>query len=228
MYYLFTLLFLMTFITPSHAEIKGKIDAGPAWVHIDVLESNKTVKKIDMAAIKADSTILIWKGVCLKPNILYGKNGVSETASGGIGIGHYTPFCEKFSITPSIGCSFTQFKTHFNYRLPFGSVTLKERFHSVSPYACMEASYCFASGWRLCGIYQYVFSKTNTKITSAIGFNSTTRSHPKGPNYALILEKDLNANWSVNIAGAYNISLTKEKHGLRAYGARIALAYWFP
>jgi hypothetical protein len=42
-----------------------------------------------------------------------------------------------------------------------------------------------------------------------------------------MLETDINDCWSVNIGGAYNISLSHEKHGLRAYGGRLALAYWF-
>lgn len=222
---LISLCFLIILLIPSalKAEICGKIDAGPAWVHIDVLESNHTVKKIDMPAIKADSTLILWKGICLKPSMLYGRISNSETFSGGLGLGHYTPITSTFSVTPSIGCSYTQFKTtlHIDY---FGlPLSLKERFRSVSPYAALEASYCFTPGWRICGIFQYVFSRTHTTIKNL----GTTKSHPKGPNYVLLLERDLNAHWSINIAAAYNISLTKEKHGLRAYGARIAAAYWF-
>lgn len=203
------------------AACSSKIDAGPAWVHIDVLESNHTIKKIDMPAIKADSTFLLWKGICLKPAFLYGRINDSETFSGSCGLGHYIPITSTFSITPCIGCTYTQFKTTLDLN-PF-FLDVKERFRSVSPYASLEASYCFMPGWRVCGIFQYVISRTHTTIK---GFG-TTKSHPKGPNYALVLEHDINANWSINIAGAYNISLTKEKHGLRAYGARIAAAYWF-
>jgi hypothetical protein len=206
------------------AECCAKIEAGPAFLHIDVLESGHTIKKLNMTAIKADASFIIWKGVCLKPTILYARQGHSEIASGGCGIGHYCPINKKFSVTPSIGCNFTQFKT--NIYIPvseFFKLQLRERFHSISPYVSLDASYCFAEGWRVIGIYQYVWSRTWTKIKDF----GTDKSRPKGANYALVLERDINDHWSVNIAAAYNVSLTKEKHGLRGYGARLAFAYWF-
>lgn len=213
-------------LTPESllAECWAKIEAGPAYLHLDVLESGHTIKEINMAAVKADSSFLVWKGICLKPTILYGRQGHSEIASGGCGIGQYIPLGGKCSITPSIGCNFTQFKT--NIHLPLSEafkLKLKERFRSISPYVSLDGSWCFAQGWRLIGVYQYVWSKSWTKIK---GFGTDT-SHPKGSNYGLVLERDINDHWSVNIGAAYNLSLTKEKHGLRGCGVRLAFAYWF-
>lgn len=217
---------LFALIIPKiNAEFNGKIDAGPTYLHIDVLESNHTIKKINMPAIKTDGLYLVWNGICLKPTILYAGKGNTQIISGGCGIGQYIPIGEKCSITPSLGCGFTQFKTTIHNYPAFPGVflDLKERFRSVSPYAAIDASYCFCKGWRIVGAYQYVWSRTHTKIK---GFDNT-KSSPKGSNYSCMIECDLNDCWSVSLGAAYNSSLTKEKHGLRGYGARLALAFWF-
>ncbi len=72
-------------------------------------------------------------------------------------------------------------------------------------------------------MYQYVWSRTITRIK---GFKDT-KSSPKGSNYSVMIESDINEKWSVNLGAAYNTSLTKEKHGLRGYGVRWGFAYWF-
>jgi hypothetical protein len=41
------------------AEICGKVDAGPTYVHIDVLESGHTIKRLEMGGVKADSSIVV-------------------------------------------------------------------------------------------------------------------------------------------------------------------------
>lgn len=206
------------------ADYGGKIDAGPTFLHIDVLESGHTIKKINMAGVKADGTWMIWNGVCLKPTILYGQQGNSQIMSGGCGLGHYTPIGSKCSITPSVGCNFTQFKTTIHYPfVPGFIVALKEKFYSISPYVALDATYCFIKGWRLVASYQYSWSRSYTKIK---GYDNT-KSSPEGSNYGLMVERDLNDSWSINLGAAYNSSLTKEKHGIRGYGVRLGFAYWF-
>lgn len=206
------------------ADYCAKIDAGPTFLHVDVLESGHTIKKINMAGVKADGSYLVWKGICLKPSILYGRQGHNEIASGGCALGHYTPIGEKCSITPSVGCTFTQFKTTIHYPFAPGFIVhLKERFRSISPYLAIDASYCFVKGWRIIASYQYAWSRSHTTIK---GYDST-KSSPEGSNYGVMIERDLNDNWSINLGAAYNTSLTKEKHGIRGYGARLGFAYWF-
>lgn len=229
--FLTTLCFCLSILNfvgnPLNADCCGKIDAGPAFLHIDVLESSHTIKKINMPAIKADGLYFVWNGVCVKPTALYAAIGNSQIISAGCGIGHYTPIGTKCSITPSIGCNLTQFKTTIHHyavkEVPGLFLNLKERFRSISPYAAIDASYCFTPGWRIIACYQYVWSRTHTKIKN---FDSS-KSSPSGSNYAMVVERDLNDNWSVNLGAAYNTSLTKEKHGLRGYGVRLGLAYWF-
>jgi hypothetical protein len=210
---------LLALTSHIHADICGKADIGAAYIHLDLLNSGKTFKRIDMGGVKADATVLVWKGVCLKPTLLYG-NGHGEIFSGGLGLGHYTPIGEKCSVTPSVGCIYTQLDTSIRLAPSYHA---SYKFYSVTPYVGLDASWCFTKGWRIVAVYQYSWSGTLTKIK---GFPSD-RSHSEGSNYGLMIEGDINSSWSVSLGGAYNLGLTKEKHGLRAYGARIAVSYWF-
>lgn len=209
---------------PIEAACKGKIDAGPAYIHIDILESGHTVKKMNLIALKSDATIMLkeGKGWCLKPSVLYG-NGQGYILSGALGLGHCFPINDWITLTPSVGCTFTEL--HTRIKLNFSGIKLSylEKFHSTSPYLCLEATLNIAKGWRLCGMFQYAWSRTHTTIVHLL----KDKSHTKGPNYGISLEYDINNNWSVNVVGAYNITLTKERHGLRGAGAKVGLAYWF-
>lgn len=212
---------LIAYKIPLHAETKGKVDLAPAYVHIDILESGKTVKRMDLPAVKSEATILIYKGLCLKPNILYGS-GRGSIFNAGLGIGYCLPISERVCLTPSVGCSFTNLRTTINIPL-LGLFHLNERFRSISPYVGLDATYSITECWRICAAVQYVFSRTHTKIEHLL----TDKSHTKGPNYGIMLERDLNEEWSVQLGAAYNISLSKEKHGLRGYGFKLGLAKWF-
>lgn len=209
------------FISNASADTCGKIDVSPTYVHLDVLESGHTVKRLDMGGIRVDGSGLVWKGLCVKPTAMY-VYGHGELFTVGMGIGHYTPITDRFSLTPTIGCVYTELRTKINIR-PFFLYNLKEHFQSVSPYLSLEATYKIVPGLRFSFIYQYAYSATHTVIKHL----GTDNSHSWGPSYAVLLEKDLSDKWSVNIGGAYNIMLTKEKHGLRGYGGKIGVAYWF-
>ncbi|MEI8125931.1 MAG: hypothetical protein WCG42_09255 [Parachlamydiaceae bacterium] len=218
------LLSLSCFSGNLAADVCGKFDFGPAYLHIDVLQSGHTIQTLNMPGLRIDSTVIVWKGVCVKPFLTYGGKGSSQIYNLGCGVGHYTPIGDKCSITPSVGVAYTNFKTHFH--VPTSSevsIVLEEQFQSISPYVGIDASYCFYKGWRLVGSYQYLWSFSQTEIKG----QPTTNSQPKGSCYGLMVEYDVNNKWSINLGAAYNISLTKEKHGLRGYGARLGFAYWF-
>lgn len=200
---------------------QGKVDFAPAYVHIDILEHQKTVKRMDLLAFKADATIVINNGFCLKPTILAGT-GHGAIFSGGLGIGHCIPITNRITLTPYVGCTYTHLRTTIDIPM-LALKDLKERFRSISPYVSLEATIKIAEGWRICGVVQYAWSRTHTTIKHLL----SDKSNAKGPNYALLLEHDLNDKWSVNIGAAYNISLTKEKHGLRGAGVKLGLARWF-
>lgn len=221
---------IVTTIMPSYAEYCGRWDIGPAYARIDVLESGHTVKTVNMGAIRTDATIIPSKewGFCIKPCFLYGKGHHGELITGGAAVGFCCPFRDCFYFTPLVGCTLTQFKTKIDVPVPVMDmiVTLedvKERFRSVSPYIGLEITYSFWDCWRICGMYQYAWSRTHTTLKHLL----KSKSKACGPNYSLMIERDINKNWSVNIGAAYNISLTKEKHGLRGMGVKLGVAYWW-
>lgn len=223
------------------AEIWGKLDVAPAYVHIDVLEHEKTVHRIDMCAFKGDASIIIWKGLCFKPTLLAGGSGGGSIVSTGIGIGHCTPIWDWLVLTPSAGCLYTSLSTHIDLDIPFPlSPTgffhlhrVKENFASVSPYIGLDATFRITCDWRVYLQFQYAWSKTHTTLTKSHAFPGGTKfkhtdnSKANGPNWGVMVEYDVLECLSVNCGAAYNTSLTKEKHGLRGYGCKLGLAYWF-
>lgn len=210
----------------AEPECRGKIDIGPAYVHVDVLKSGKTDHKLDLAAVKAEFNYRFWKCLVIRPTLLYGRGCCNdEIFNGGAGIGVALPLSKCFGIMPIAGINFGYLSTHFKlehpqFPCPF---CVKEKFHSSSPYIALEVSWTFTPTWRLLANYQYSWSRTRTVIKPFV----KDRSHSEGSNYAAMIEHDLNKNWSINLGAAYNESLTKEKHGLRAYGFKLGVAYWF-
>lgn len=207
------------------AEMKGKIDVGPAYVHLDILESGRTIDTKNLFAVRADACVLVYKGFCLKPTFLASCNS-TELMTGGIGIGHYIPIGEDFSITPTVGCNFTYLRTTVDVNHPIFPIvlTFTERFRSTSPFVGLDATWNFYPQWRIGGTFQYAWSETTTIIRS---LDISSKSHCQGPSYAAFIEHDFNDCFSINLAGAYNLSLTKEKHGLRAAGLKLGFVYWF-
>jgi hypothetical protein len=210
----------------------GRLDVGPAYVRMDILESGKTQRTLDLYAVRADATLLIYKGLCLKPWFL-GADGKANLNSAGIGIGYCIPLhmlglsCYPSDlciiVTPSIG--YTQ--TRFNSRVPiefFGQeLQFREKFISHGVYGCLEICWTFWEKWRLSGQFTYTWSHVKTTIRPLF----TSHDHTSGPNYAISLERDILDCLSINIGAAYNISLSKERHGLRGTGVKLGLAYWF-
>lgn len=223
------------------AEIWGKVDVAPAYVHIDVLEHEKTVHRIDMCAFKGDATVIVWKGLCFKPTVLAGGSGGGNIVTTGLGLGFCTPCWDWLVLTPSAGCLYTNMTTHIDLDIPFPlSPTgffhlhrVRENFWSVSPYIALEATFRIRCDFRICAQFQYAWSTTHTTLSkheafpNGKRFKHTDKSHSDGPSYGVLVEYDLNDCFSINAGAAYNLTLTKEKHGLRGYGGKLGLAYWF-
>ncbi len=208
---------------PLEAKIWGKVDLSAAYVHLDILESNRTVQKIDMPAVRLDGNIVFYEGWCIKPLVMYGKNQ-AELTTLGLGIGHVIPFWECFYLTPSVGCSYTHVTTTFHLRHPdFGHLQFHEEFHSIAPYGCLELTYTIREDMRVTGSFQWAWARTHTKIKRLLD----DKSNSNGPNIGLQFEYDLSKCWSVNIGGAYNESLGETKDGIRAWGGKLGLARWF-
>lgn len=226
LFFLSVLIFLSCY-SSLFARCSGKVDLGPAYIHLDVLESNKTIKTMDLLGVKADAMILFFegKGWGIKPSLLYGRGDsrLGEVFSGGVGFGHCTPITDCFTVTPSVGITYGYIKTRIRIPDFFGRMHFTEKFRSTSPYLALDATYTIIKGLRVCGMFQYAWSRTHTTIVGVL----KDKSNAKGPNYALMVEYDLNDHWSLQLAGAYNISLSKEKHGIRGAGGKLGVAYWF-
>jgi hypothetical protein len=205
------------------AKVWGKVDLSPSYVHLDILEANRTVQKIDMAAIRVDGLVIFCDGWCVKPLFMYGKNN-AELTTAGIGFGHCIPFWECYYFTPTVGVSYTNINTTFHLHHPLaGHLEFHERFRSLAPYVCFELSYSIRKNMRITGSFQWAWSRTHTKIKGLIN----VKSNSNGPNVGLQYEYDLNKCWSVNIGAAYNESMGETKDGIRAWGGKLGLARWF-
>lgn len=199
---------------------KARIDAGPAYVHVDMLESGKTRRSLDLYAGRIDATIVCY-GVAIKPSLML-ADGKANLNTGSIGIGFCYPLTEDFTISPSIGYTETHFKSRINFP-EYNLSHLREKFKSQGYYTALELGWTFMPTWRVYVSYQYAWSYVKTTIRPL----ATTKNHTQGPYYAATLEKDINKNWSISLSGGYNISLSKEKHGLRGAGTKLGIVYWF-
>lgn len=221
------------------AQCSAKVDLGLAYVHLDNLFEGKTEHSNDLAAIRADVNFKLFKGLIVKPTVLFGSSEPFKVESedslfaAAITVGHCFPITEKLLIQPNLGWTYTRMKTVFNGTTtevnPFlGEVDIrfhgvKQSFRSNGPSIGLEAYYSFTDCFRTCLSVQYIWSKTHSELHGL--FNDS--SHTQGPSYSAMIEYDFTSCWSVNLAGAYNVSLTKEKHGLRAAGLKVGLARWF-
>lgn len=207
----------------AYSPCTGKVDLGPVYVHLDILESGKTVKTLEMGGVRGDMSLMVWPGTgfCIKPCVLY-ASGCGELFTGGCAVGHCTPITEWFILTPLVGCNYTSMHTQIN--IPMLQLRhVRERFRSVSPFIELDVTVKLAQGLRFYGTFQYAWSRTHTFLRHV----THSKSRSAGPAYGGMLEYDLNDKWSINIGGAYNITLTKEKHGLRGAGAKIGFVRWF-
>lgn len=208
-----------------HAETKGKLDVGPAFLHVDILESGHTVKRMDMWGVRADFSYYLYKGLYIKPVVLYGNGGSAKGGlfSGSLGLGYYIPLAEKFSISPSAGFTYSHLWTKIDVA-PLQLTDLRERFKSWAPYAAIDFYFSLRPDSRVCIGVQYAWSWTKTSIQHLV---NNDKSHSEGFAYSILLEHDLNQQWSINLGAAYNLTLTKEKHGLRGTGFKAGVVRWF-
>ncbi len=219
--FFYTLLICTVAFCEECTTCTNRVDVGPAFASIDMLESGKTVRTRDIWGVRADGTFLIYKGFCIKPAILL-ADGDANLNIYSIGIGFCFPVCKTLTLTPSYGYSHTDYQSRISFP-EFGLNHLKEKFHSNGQYIALDGCWTFIPGCRVYLGAQWAWSVVRTTVKPLF----KSRQHCKGPNYAGCLEYDLTPNWSINVAGAYNLSLSKEKHGLRGKGAKVGLVYWY-
>lgn len=214
--------------------VNGKIDLGPAYAHVDILYKGRTQHKMDLGGVKGDMYYRVWSGLVVKPSFLYAHGNKNDRIlTGGVGVGFCMPFKQCFCFTPVVGINWGNLETKVEYAFALPNpetglyekftVDLKQKFRSSSPYLGLEFSYTFIPTWRIVGNYQYSWSRTRTSIQG----QETFKGNSKGSSYTAMIEHDITKQWSINLGGAYNCSLSKEKHGIRAYGFKLGLGYWF-
>ena len=199
----------------------ARIDTGPAYLKIDLLEKEKIRKTIRLNAFKFDGSIGIGKGFCLKPSFLYAdKKTYISTYS--LGLGYNLTFIPMFCFTPHVGVSRTSFKTPIH--IPeYTLAPLKECFLSYGKYIGLDITWNIIPGLRMYGGFQYIWSRVKTTVKPLfISHNNT-----EGPSYGLVIEKDLGTNFSLSLSYGYNLSLSEEKHGLKGQGVKFGCVYWY-
>ncbi len=206
----------------------GKVDIGPAYVHIDMLRDKDTVEKMDIPAVRGDLCYAVWKGLLVKPTITYGYND-QELFMTGVGLGQIIPINDSIKLTPVAGFTYSFLTTDAS--LPLLAPGVDERsFRSYGGYIGIEGTYSVCKTVRIYASYQYAWTRNVNKYSFAPIFGSGalySREHSSGSAISVMVEQDLTKCWSVNIAGAYNNSMSKERNGMRAYGCKLGIVRWF-
>ncbi|MDP1880553.1 MAG: autotransporter outer membrane beta-barrel domain-containing protein, partial [Parachlamydiaceae bacterium] len=217
-------------------EIRGKVDAGPTLIYLDLLKSGKTEDTKKMGGFKADSTVLVYEGIAIKPSLLMGW-GDGKLVSGSIAAGYYIPLPGGWcNILPNVGIGWSYLDTRT--KLDVNGIELKDlrqRMRSESPFIGIDFSFCINKQWSIIGAYQYIWAHSDTQINEFPDeFQQLTnikrirdKSHSCGPNYSLGIEYSYNDQWAFNLGFGYNISLSKEKHGIRGKGVKLGVGYYF-
>lgn len=224
---IFCALFILNFIAIQAFEcdwftLRGKVDIGPTIMDIDILESGKTVETLHMKGVKGDTTLVFWKGICLKGGFLAGE-GHGKLSSYYVGVGQYLPVTDDLLLIPSVGIAYSYLHTKIDIE-ELQLFDLKEKFRSSSPYIALELCYKLTEKLTLMGMVQYAWCRTHTSIKPIV---EDDKSKSQGPNYNLGIDYSLNDHWSLTAGVGYNITLTREKHGLRGKGTKIGVAYYF-
>lgn len=207
------------------ADTKAKIDVGPAFVHVDILESGHTVKRMDMWGGRADLSYFLYKGLYVKPVVVYAHGGAAKGGlfTSSVSLGYCLPVHECLLISPSVGFSYSHLWTKIDVK-PLQLTNLKEKFKSWAPFLSLDVYYTFVPTWRVGVGVQYAWSRTSTSIQRLV---KNDKSSPEGFAYSFLLEHDLSDQWSLNVGATYNLSLTKEKHGVRGTGIKVGVVRWF-
>lgn len=199
---------------------KGKFDVAPSWMRIDVLEFGKTVRKIDTAGARVQLDYFLWKNVLVKSSILAGR-GDANFEQYALGLAACFPFKEVFYFTPHGGYTYMNFRTTFD--LPqFYLSHIKQHFTSNGPYLGIEAQWCITDKFRVGAGFVYTWSTIRNEIKPL----PRVKSSSKGPSYSLLIERDIDSKWSINVGLGYNLSLDNKKHGLRGKGIKVGITRW--
>jgi len=230
-------------------QLMGQVTAGPTLFRVDVVEDGTTTQEIGMYGIRGDGTFLPFKdsGFAIKPTGSYGR-GDGDFVSYGIGVGYYIPFCESICkncyFVPIAGLSWTDLRTHidlaaseFNPALPDSLIfrDIREKFDSNSRYLGFELMCQVSKSLWTTFVYQYAWASGDTVLQSqqlqdVLGLPDgkfVSKGQTQGSNFALVFDYYFNDNVLMQIAGGVNTSLDENRFGIRAYGLKLGIGYYF-
>jgi len=233
---LFLLIACACFADDSETECKecrGKIDTGPTYVNIDVLQNGRTIRSLDLFAWKADLFYRIISGFSVKASGLIGGGDARFFTAGG-SVGFCFPVFERINLFPNIGYCGGRF--HSTIDLPIEVAPgmhihiqdVNEHVKSSGPFIGLDGTFKIDETWRIILVFQYAWSKVHTHFTKhKDGIDAHYDSRTRGPNYAAVIEHDIADNWSLSFGVGYNLTISKDKEGLRGKGAKAGIVYWF-
>ncbi len=207
-------LFTLVAVNCMYADVHGKIDAGPLLMRVDVLKAGNVVKKLEMRGVRANGTIVLPNGLCLKPDFMYAYHD-AIMFSGSLAAGFYYPIMKNVSIAPFAGVAASSMRI----------VDAKRWSNSWGPYVGIDCTWKLHNKVLLSLGYQYGWSRTYTKVLTSD--STALKAHVQGPSYTGIVDYIINDTWGATFAAAYNISKTKEKYGTRGKGGRLGICYKF-
>ena len=152
----------------------GRIDAGPIYVHMDVLNYGKTYEKLDMEGFRADGYFQVYSGLILKPSFTI-AGGHGEYYAGTLALGFYIPMgdlvscLDGLSFLPQAGWTGGRLSTNIDTNIdlfpPLTPTTLRgvrEIFRSNTGFIGIEGSYQILYNVTISGSALYGWSGTRT------------------------------------------------------------------
>lgn len=216
--------FLCLVQSAAFAKCSGKADLGLVALKVDMINSGKKTKSLEMGGVRGDATILFYKGFCVKPVFIFARDkNEGRLFSASVALGHYVPINKQICLLPNVGINVNKIRSTLEYEAFGQDFKDKEKFSSMSSFIGIDLVYTFNDCWIVTGVAQYAWARTHTHIEN----NFRGKGHSSGPNLGLLVDYYLNKEWSINAGLGYNSSLSKEKHGTRIFGGKVGIAYWF-
>ena len=215
---------------PLQAGLKGKVDIGPAYVHLETIVDNRTFSKTDLGAIKFDGNVYNDQGWGSKLSVLQSVWDMDSTGEDAttiqLAVGRYIPVTSCLTLFPEVGIGWSSITTDLELAT---MIPLKRVSKSPGYFIGFEGCYSITKCFRFCGQFLWGWTKIKSefKTKESNQLVNTVHSTGSGPVLSALLEYDLNNRWSVNIGGAYNLSWDDDNNGLRAWGGKAGIAYWF-
>jgi hypothetical protein len=183
-----------------------------------------------MGGARFDATVQVIDGwpILFRPNAFFAL-GDGNIYSGTLGVGVYVPtWWDWLTFIPSNGVTYSHLHTYVDLLVdtPFGSISIpnqKEKFESTSYFLSLDTVIKFNEQNYFTFITQYAWSRTHTTVGNLV----YAKGRSDGINIAAVYDYYMTKNWVISAAGAYNKSLSHEKHGIKAFGAKLGISYYF-